>query len=69
MLNTGSISTEEDYSPKLFNEDVQEVSGESESLNSNTEPKEEENKLFNQEVQIDEDEDFEIPAFLRRQKF
>ena len=69
MINTGSISTEEDYSPKLFNEDVQEVNGESEFLNSNTELKEEENKLFNQEVQIDEDEDFEIPAFLRRQKF
>ena len=69
ILNTGSVSIEEDYSPKLFNEDIQEVSGSSDSLNANTELNEEENKLFNQEVQIEEDEDFEIPAFLRRQKF
>ena len=57
---------EEDYTPKLFSE---EQDFRSEEIS--TETAEEENKdsdqLFNQE--INEEEDFEIPAFLRKQKF
>ena len=57
---------EEDYTPKLFSE------GQDFQLEeSRTETVEERNKesdqLFDQEV--DEEEDFEIPAFLRKQKF
>ena len=57
---------EDDYTPKLFSE---EQDFRSEEIS--TETAEEENKdsdqLFNQE--INEEEDFEIPAFLRKQKF
>ena len=56
-------NTNEEYTPKLFSEDsIEEIA-------DNNEPKEDETKeqLFDQDV--NEDEDFEIPAFLRRQKF
>tara|TARA_B110000259_G_scaffold178964_1_gene217902 strand:- start:502 stop:1329 length:828 start_codon:yes stop_codon:yes gene_type:complete len=52
--------TEEEYTPKLFSEES------SSSDNSATLP-ESEQKLFDQED--GQEEDFEIPAFLRRQKF
>ena len=59
-------NNEEEHTPKLFSErqDFQ-------SEETNTEATEEDNKesdqLFDQDV--NEEEDFEIPAFLRKQKF
>ena len=55
----------EDYTPKLFSEEqsVQESS----THESNEQNNNEEEKLFEQD--INENEDFEIPAFLRKQKF
>jgi len=54
------LSTEEEHTPKLFSEET--------SLNeNNTTFEETEQKLFAQEN--NQEEDFEIPAFLRRQKF
>jgi cell division protein FtsZ len=53
-------STEEENVPKLFSGDI--------SLNeNNTSSQESEQKLFDQEN--NQEDDFEIPAFLRRQKF
>ena len=53
-------STEEEYTPKLFSDET--------SINeNNSSSKEIDQKLFDQEN--NQDEDFEIPAFLRRQKF
>ena len=54
------ISPEEEYTPKLFSEE----SSLSDNSISSTES---EQKLFDQEN--NQEEDFEIPAFLRRQKF
>ena len=58
--NEAPLTLEEEYTPKLFSE---ETSGE-ENVNSS---EEEEQKLFDQEK--NQEDDFEIPAFLRRQKF
>ena len=61
--NKSSVSNlEEEYTPKLFTE---EQSLDEDSSDGSKEDVIEE-KLFDQE---NEDEDFEIPAFLRRQKF
>ena len=54
------IHSEKEHTPKLFSEDS--TSGE-----NNTASLESEQKLFDQEN--NQEEDFEIPAFLRRQKF
>ena len=54
------LPSEEEYTPKLFSDET------SLSENENT-PTEIDQKLFDQENS--EEEDFEIPAFLRRQKF
>jgi cell division protein FtsZ len=51
---------EEEYTPKLFSEEAF-------SDENNTSSPEAEQKLFNQENS--HEEDFEVPAFLRRQKF
>ena len=60
-------NSEEEYTPKLFSEEqsnqLEDYNSENSDLN-NSENKEE---LFNQD--LNEEEDFEIPAFLRRQKF
>ena len=56
---------QQEYTPKLFTDDQN-----NEVSETNTSAEEEtykEDNLFDQD--IDEDEDFEIPAFLRRQKF
>ena len=54
-------SEDREYTPKLFSEDEQ-------NSRSDQESKETEDQiLFDKEN--DQDEDFEIPAFLRRQKF
>ena len=61
-LNT-DLSNEEEYTPQLFSDD-NESKGESdinETVDAHTE------KLFDQDS--NEEEDFEIPAFLRKQKF
>ena len=54
---------DEEYTPKLFSEDQSHVKSE---INEKIENNENE-ELFDQDT--NEDEDFEIPAFLRRQKF
>ena len=75
------LSTEEEHTPKLFSEETslnennttfeeteQKLFSEETSLNeNNTTFEETEQKLFAQEN--NQEEDFEIPAFLRRQKF
>ena len=58
-LNHNSISGEEEYTPKLFSDEVNESNIEQE--------KKETEELFDQD--LSEEEDFEIPAFLRKQKF
>ncbi len=54
---------DEDYTPKLFSEELEQ---DSEELRKDMENNEAES-LFDQDT--NEEEDFEIPAFLRRQKF
>ena len=55
------IITDEEYTPKLFSENTESIE------ESATEKNEEEQTLFDQDN--NEEEDFSIPAFLRRQKF
>ena len=55
---------EEEYTPKLFSE---EQNNENEDSSDLEESRENNSELLDQD--INEDEDFEIPAFLRRQKF
>ncbi|MEC7143700.1 MAG: cell division protein FtsZ [Pseudomonadota bacterium] len=62
--NSNSENLEEEYTPKLFSEDNNDENIEENSLSDD---KSREDKLFNQDTH--EEEDFEIPAFLRRQKF
>ena len=64
--NLESSDDKEEYTPKLFAEDniVNNLETEATSNESNNE---EDNRLFDQDS--NEEEDFEIPAFLRRQKF
>ena len=54
---------EEESTPMLFSEEKSQENSGSENFNQN----EDSQRLFDQE--INEDEDFEIPAFLRKQKF
>ena len=55
---------DEEYTPKLFSEDLKQndLEVKKESIDEAKE-----DQLFDQD--LNEDEDFEIPAFLRRQKF
>ena len=63
-LETGTVSiSEEEYTPRLFSEDNQSIE------ESSTVKNEEDQSLFVQDNNQEEEEDFEIPAFLRRQKF
>jgi len=58
--NESVLTSEEEHTPKLFSDET--------SLNENyTHSTETDQKLFDQEN--NQEEDFEIPAFLRRQKF
>jgi len=65
IADQGNVKKEEEYAPKLFSEEL------SDQLDNNIQTKEEDsnesNLLFDQD--INEEEDFEIPAFLRKQKF
>ena len=57
----------EEYTPKLFSEE-QGYQSENQNLEDrNQNNNEDTEQLFNQD--INEEEDFEIPAFLRKQKF
>ncbi len=56
---------DEEYTPKLFSDDQSYQS--EESLKTHGSEGKETDELFNQD--INEEEDFEIPAFLRKQKF
>ena len=55
----------EEYTPKLFSEEQSFQEGTETEVNNRGENESEE--LFDQD--INEEEDFEIPAFLRKQKF
>ena len=59
-----SDNLEEEYTPKLFSEDQNSRADENVEINLNDEDS---NQLFDQDT--NEDEEFEIPAFLRKQKF
>ena len=63
--NQAENNTEEEYTPKLFLEEQSNRNEESFSLDETKDSASDE--LLDQD--INEDEDFEIPAFLRRQKF
>ena len=60
-----SINNEEEYTPKLFSEE----NNISEEINneSNEQAHRDSDELFDQD--LNEEEDFEIPAFLKKQKF
>jgi len=62
-INKDQDTSETEYTPKLFSEEPIEEEKENNSIGEPTDSK----KLFDQDNS--EDEDFEIPAFLRRQKF
>jgi cell division protein FtsZ len=66
--NISSVNDEivEDYTPKLFS-DEQSIEEDSETTNPNSYSDSNTEQLFDQDT--NEDEDFEIPAFLRKQKF
>jgi len=60
-----SINNEEEYTPKLFSEEnntYEEINNESKEQSHR-----DSDELFDQD--LNEEEDFEIPAFLRKQKF
>ena len=61
-----SENKEEEYTPKLFS-DVQDSQSEEKSEETTEEDNIQSDQLFDQDV--NEEEDFEIPAFLRKQKF
>ena len=54
---------QEEYTPKLFSEDQNHLEDHNEEIREHKE----DDQLFDQDT--NEEEDFEIPAFLRRQKF
>ena len=64
--NSKSLENYEEHTPKLFTEDH---NNQLDAINSeiNFQENVETDQLFDQDV--NEDEDFEIPAFLRKQKF
>ena len=62
-----SEDKEEEYTPKLFSEDQNHQSEEVYTETDHKENIDQEEQLFDQD--INEEEDFEIPAFLRKQKF
>ncbi len=70
LENNGAPPTtenkEEEHTPKLFSEG-QEIQSEETGSGTNEEENKENDQLFDQDV--NEEENFEIPAFLRKQKF
>ena len=63
--NLSPLDSGEEYTPKLFSDEQNHLYDESVDLSK--EEQTESDQLFDQD--IDEEEDFEIPAFLRKQKF
>ena len=63
--NSSPLDSEEEHTPKLFSDDQNQLNDE--SVDISKEEQTESDQLFDQD--IDEEEDFEIPAFLRKQKF
>ena len=63
--NSFPLNSEEEHTPKLFSDDQNQLNDE--SVDISKEEQTESDQLFDQD--IDEEEDFEIPAFLRKQKF
>ena len=63
--NSSPLDSEEEHTPKLFSDDQNQLNDE--SVDISKEEQTETDQLFDQD--IDEEEDFEIPAFLRKQKF
>ena len=61
-----SENKKEEHTPKLFSEG-QDFQSEESSAETTEEDNKESDQLFDQD--INEEEDFEIPAFLRKQKF
>ena len=64
-VNKGKLDTDTEFTPKLFSEDVKQDAGN--SIDEENFYKSEDENLF--EPGVTEDDDFEIPAFLRKQKF
>ena len=64
ILDEASNVAEEDNTPKLFNE----IKSSEETIDQNQDNYEDRENLFDTEDKSEEDE-FEIPAFLRKQKF
>ena len=62
-VNILKENIDEEYTPRLFSDDQNQEYSEKEDATENNNSE----QLFDQDV--NEDEDFEIPAFLRRQKF
>ncbi len=62
-------TTEEEYTPQLFSNDTETKNDESDLKESENENILQDEQLFNQDLNNSEEDDFEIPAFLRRQKF
>ena len=62
-INSDQENAETEYTPKLFSDESIEEEKENNSIGEPADSKE----LFDHDN--NEDEDFEIPAFLRRQKF
>ena len=62
-VNTLKENIDEEYTPRLFSDDQNQEYSEKDDATENNNSE----QLFDQDV--NEDEDFEIPAFLRRQKF
>ncbi len=62
-------TTEEEYTPQLFSNDTTTKNDESDLKESENENILQDEQLFNQDLNNSDEDDFEIPAFLRRQKF
>ena len=64
-VNKDKLDTDTDFTPKLFSEDVKQDSNN--TIDEENFYKSEDENLF--EPGVTDDDDFEIPAFLRKQKF
>ena len=63
--NSSPLDIEEEYTPKLFSDDQKHLYDESADISKDEQT--ESDQLFDQDTI--EEEEFEIPAFLRKQKF
>mgnify|MGYP001443962957 FL=1 len=63
------VNAEEEHTPQLFSSETETTNNESEIKESENENISQDEQLFNQDINNNDEDDFEIPAFLRRQKF